>query len=86
VGINLLIRGRVQGVGFRFAFASQADELGLTGWVRNRADGTVEAVISGDATAVEAMLSWARRGPPAARVTDVVVATAEGRFDTFEIE
>lgn len=69
--IRLRIRGRVQGVGFRDALSREAERLGLTGWVRNCADGDVEAVAQGAAPALDALLAWARRGPPAARVEHV---------------
>jgi acylphosphatase len=69
--IRLRIRGRVQGVGFRDAMSREAGRLGLTGWVRNRADGDVEAVAQGGAAALEALIAWARCGPPAARVEHV---------------
>jgi acylphosphatase len=65
---HLSIHGIVQGVGFRDAFGRQALEHGLDGWVRNRRDGSVEALIQGDARAVQALIRWAQRGPPAARV------------------
>jgi acylphosphatase len=58
-------------VGFRYAMQSEAARRGLNGWVRNRRDGTVEAVVQGDAAAVEALVDWARRGPPGARVDAV---------------
>jgi acylphosphatase len=80
---HLMISGRVQGVGFRYAMADEAERLGVTGWVRNRRDGTVEAVIDGDAT--DALLAWARRGPPAARVSEVQVFEIEGSFEGFEM-
>lgn len=70
---HLVIRGRVQGVGFRYNMAREATRLSLTGWVRNRFDGTVEAVIAGPAEALAAMLAWARQGPPAAHVEHVAV-------------
>ena len=66
--VHLSIHGRVQGVGFRDALTLQAKHRGLDGWVRNRRDGSVEAVIQGNASAVEALIRWAHRGPPAARV------------------
>jgi len=82
---RLLITGRVQGVGFRFAFADEARELRLRGWVRNRRDGSVEAIVAGADEDVEAMVAWARRGPPAARVGAVSVEAASGEFDRFDI-
>jgi acylphosphatase len=66
--VHLSIHGIVQGVGYRDAFSLQALERAVHGWVRNRRDGSVEAVIQGDAHAVEAVIRWARRGPAAARV------------------
>jgi acylphosphatase len=68
---HLRITGRVQGVGYRWALCAEAEALGLAGWVRNRQDGSVEAVISGIAEAVEALTRWAHRGPPAAQVETV---------------
>ena len=82
---RLVIAGRVQGVGFRYAFADEAHSHSLSGWVRNRRDGSVEALISGDAIAVEAMIAWARRGPPGARVTSVEVEAAPAASGPFEI-
>jgi acylphosphatase len=70
---RLLITGRVQGVGFRYALQSEAERLGLSGWVRNRSDGSVEALAQGAPQALEALAAWARRGPPAARVSAVHV-------------
>jgi acylphosphatase len=81
---HLIILGRVQGVGFRDSMCREADRLGVTGWVRNRRDGTVEAVVSGSAAAVTEIVQWAHRGPPAAQVTRVVVAEADGTFAAFE--
>ncbi len=68
---HLLIEGRVQGVGYRAALADTAQSLGLGGWVRNRRDGRVEAQIHGPADRCDALIAWARRGPPAAQVTRV---------------
>lgn len=65
------VTGRVQGVGFRWATVGQARALGLAGWVRNRADGSVEGVACGDAGKLEQLHQWLQRGPPAARVEAV---------------
>ena len=65
--IHLLIRGRVQGVYFRAAAMREARRLGITGWVRNRPDGTVEVVAEGEEDAIKALSSWANHGPSAAR-------------------
>ena len=81
---QLLIAGRVQGVGFRFYMERKARELGVTGWVRNRRDGSVEAVVQGTGGAVEAMIAWARRGPPSAVVAEVRVTDASGDYAAFD--
>ena len=82
---HLDIFGRVQGVGFRYRFSDQAQRLGITGWVRNRRDGSVEAVIAGTPEAVSAIIDWTRTGPPGARVERVEVDAAEGNFADFEL-
>jgi acylphosphatase len=74
---RLVIRGSVQGVGYRYAMVEEAQTLGVNGWVRNRRDGSVEAFTQGDASAIEAIIAWCRKGPPAARVADVEALTAE---------
>ena len=71
---RLLIEGLVQGVGYRYAFAERATALGLSGWVRNRSNGAVEASVHGPADAVQAIIEWAHQGPRAARVGRVQVA------------
>jgi len=81
---HLVITGRVQGVCYRASMAREADRLGVTGWVRNRSDGSVEAIVAGSDEQVAAMLNWARRGPPAAEVDHVAVELATGGFDRFE--
>jgi acylphosphatase len=68
---RLFIIGRVQGVGFRYSLQREAERLGLAGWVRNRSDGSVEALAQGAPDALDALAAWARRGPPAARVAEV---------------
>ncbi len=82
---HLDIFGQVQGVGFRYQLCEQAQRLGVTGWVRNRRGGSVEAMIEGTPEAVDALLAWTRLGPPAARVERVDVANAEGTFTGFEL-
>ena len=74
------MRGVVQGVGYRFSAARAAALRDVSGWVRNRADGTVEAVLEGSPEAVESMVEWCRRGPPGAIVADIDVReeTPEG--------
>ena len=81
VTLHLRIAGRVQGVGYRDALRGEAEARGLAGWVRNRRDGTVEAVLQGDSGAVQAVLEWARRGPPAAHVEHVDAQPAQGELD-----
>jgi acylphosphatase len=81
---QLIISGRVQGVGFRFYLQKRARALGLTGWVRNRRDGSVETVIQGRPEAVETMTAWARRGPPSAVVAEVRISEGSGEYTTFE--
>ncbi len=69
--VHVLIEGRVQGVFFRAATRDEARARGLSGWVRNLADGRVEAVFEGDKAVVENMLAWCRKGPPYAYVDHV---------------
>ena len=81
---RLLVSGRVQGVGYRESMRIAAEARGVTGWVRNLRDGQVEAVVCADAVAVDAIIAWAHRGPPAARVECVGVEPASGDFTGFE--
>ena len=84
VTLSLSIRGRVQGVWFREAMRREAERLGVRGWVRNRHDGSVEAVVQGSRAAVDEIVRWAHRGPEDARVSGVEVTDAEGEFAGFE--
>jgi len=86
--LHVSIAGRVQGVGYRDALRLEAERLGVTGWVRNRRDGTVEAVMRGRGEALEALRGWLRVGPPAARVGGVTErqapATLQRDYAGFE--
>lgn len=84
--VTKLIRlhGRVQGVYFRESMCVKAAELGVAGWVRNRRDGTVEAMVQGNPEAVQHLLDWARRGPEMASVTEMVVEEGSGSYRDFE--
>lgn len=82
---HLRITGKVQGVGFRAALYREAVRLNVTGWVRNREDGTVEAVIQGPKKSVAEMLAWAHRGPPGARVDNIDENPVDGIFPDFDL-
>jgi acylphosphatase len=82
--LHLQILGRVQGVWYRESMRREAERLGVTGWVRNRPDGSVEAVAQGPAEAVDALVEWARTGPPQARVERIVQTETEGHYRVFE--
>jgi acylphosphatase len=76
---EVVVRGSVQGVFFRVETRDRARSLGLAGWVRNAADGSVEGVFEGEDERVESMVEWCRRGPRGARVDDVNVTWAEAQ-------
>ena len=80
----LVIKGRVQGVFYRESMRQEAVRLGVTGWVCNRLDGGVEAMVQGEPAAVEAIIAWCRLGPPDAHVTSLDVREASGTFERFE--
>jgi acylphosphatase len=80
---HLRIHGRVQGVWFRESMRLEAERLNVAGWVRNTPDGTVEAVVQGPTAAVDAMIEWARSGPPLARVDRVEFGEAHGQYSGF---
>ncbi|MBO9554740.1 acylphosphatase [Cellulomonas sp.] len=83
---RIVVRGMVQGVGYRWSMAREAGRRGARGWVRNREDGAVEAVVEGDEETVDALVAWARRGPAGAAVSDVAVDEAPpGPLGPFEI-
>ena len=81
---RLVIRGRVQGVWYRESMRREAERLGVTGWVANRLDGSVEAIVQGPRASVEAITRWARRGPEHAEVIEVASCDAPGDFAAFE--
>lgn len=70
---RVVVHGFVQGIGFRFSAVRAAESRGVSGWVRNRSDGTVEAVFEGEPEAVEAMVRWCEKGPRGAAVSGVDV-------------
>ena len=82
MAVRVRIMGRVQGVWFRGWTVDQARRLGLAGWVRNRHDGSVEALFVGAADRVDAMLALCREGPPAARVDPIEAEPAQGMVGT----
>ncbi len=84
---HVLIKGRVQGVFFRAETGSQAYGLGVVGWVKNRWDGRVEAVLEGEEKDIQKMINWCYKGPPAAIIEDVEVKWEDyrGEFTSFSI-
>lgn len=87
LNVHVLIYGRVQGVWFRSSTKQKAEQLGLTGWVRNTHDGNVEAVFEGEEKLVKEMIEWCHRGPPLAEVENVEVKKQNptNGFDGFSI-
>ncbi len=81
---RIVVQGRVQGVFFRESLKREAERLGVSGWVRNLSDGTVEAAIEGTTEAVDSIVNWAHRGPEDARVTGVDVSDDPGNYRGFE--
>ena len=75
--LHLIISGDVHGVGFRFGACDRAQELGVTGWVRNNVDGTVEVIAQGDEAQLTSYLSWCEQGTAFARVEDVTILWEE---------
>ena len=85
--VQVIVRGRVTGVFFRAAAQREAKRLGITGWVKNRPDGSVEIVAEAEEEAIKEMISWSHHGPSAARVDDVDVRWRgyTGEFSDFRI-
>jgi acylphosphatase len=85
--LHAVVHGRVQGVSFRHYTVLRARELGITGWVRNRPDGTVEVTAEGEKSQLNPFLDFLRSGPPAAHVTrvDLHWYDATGSFDSFDV-
>ncbi len=85
---HLRITGRVQGVAYRASFQARAEALQLSGWVRNRLDGSVEAMVAGETQALEIISAWAKHGPALARVDQVLVSEADDvliQHDDFRV-
>ena len=80
--VQVRVTGRVQGVFFRQSARDQAERLGLSGWVRNLPDGSVEALFEGERPLVEQAVAWCRQGPPRARVDELVVMWLDGPAET----
>ena len=87
ISARVIIHGWVQGVYFRAFTRDQARSLGLTGWVRNRQDGTVEAYFEGDKEKVDRMVAWCHQGSPSSQVerVEVFYGPSQGTFDSFQI-
>ena len=83
--LHLVIHGRVQGVFFRDSMRREAQRLAVNGWVRNTTEGTVEAIVQGEQSAVDNIVQWAQRGPERAQVSQVEVEAGSGAFHQFEI-
>jgi acylphosphatase len=86
VTFHLQIQGRVQGVWFRESMLREAERLGVTGWVRNQPDGSVEATVQGPAGAINTLTEWVHSGPPLAHVNRVIqtIVEAPETFSVFE--
>ena len=85
---HIKVYGRVQGVWFRAGTKERAEEFGLTGWVANRPDGTVEIHAQGEILQVEKFIAWCRQGTPASKVTSLSIdrVQAKSEFISFEIQ
>jgi acylphosphatase len=86
--VHAVVRGRVQGVGFRYSAIREARRLGLRGMVRNLGDGSVEVIAEGGLDALDSLLEWLRRGPPGAfvRGVEAIHVPPSGQYEDFEVE
>jgi acylphosphatase len=84
---EIIVHGRVQGVGFRYSARAKALDLGVCGWVKNRPDGTVEAYAEGSSEAVALFTAWLKKGPPGSRVSAAAITSRPftGKFKSFDI-
>jgi acylphosphatase len=87
IRVRVIVSGRVQGVYFRSYTAEEARARGVSGWIKNRRDGRVEALFEGEEQAVQQMVDWCAQGPPAARVEDIEVykESFTGEYDGFSV-
>ncbi|HWB25174.1 MAG TPA: acylphosphatase [Chitinophagaceae bacterium] len=84
--INLVIKGKVQGVFYRASAKDTAERLQITGWVKNTVEGNVEITASGNDAAIDAFIEWCKQGPPRAIVKEVILSnTGEEYFEGFEV-
>ena len=84
--VHLIIKGRVQGVFYRASAKDVAEEIGVTGWIKNTEEGNVEAMVTGSEAQLRKFIEWCKVGPRKAIVTDVVVSNKEeGNFTNFEV-
>ena len=85
--VHVVLSGRVQGVFFRMETRRAAERFGVNGWVRNRADGTVEAVFEGESEKVDIAVDWCKKGPPMASVSNIKIDGIEytGDYMDFSI-
>jgi len=86
--VHLIIKGDVQGVGFRFRAIEIARDLGLTGWVKNNPDDSVEIVAEGEKDALQNLITWSKKGPPVAKVSNLQITwqKATGEFEAFTVK
>lgn len=85
--VNLIVKGKVQGVFFRASAKQTADKAGITGWVKNRHDGNVEIMANGTEEAIQSFIAWCRKGPARAEVAEVIITPVQMEdLGSFEIK